>query len=146
MKARPLRAVCFHKWICLIWEINRLLSNLPCDWSCDLVTRKHDGCRGSGGVRAPLTLSRQTFHVSLQVINCWKIMWRSNHNNQAVCKAVRLFAAVCKTASFSSQQCQIRMGINFWRLQENNYTPLEDFVASSCVYIQEEHYTNSFSL
>lgn len=48
VKARPLWAVCFHKWICLIWEINRLLSNLFCDWSCDPVTRQHDGCQGSG--------------------------------------------------------------------------------------------------
>lgn len=46
VKGWPLWAVCFHKWICLIWEINRLLSNLASDWSYDLVTEKHDGCRG----------------------------------------------------------------------------------------------------
>lgn len=54
-------------------------------------------------------------------------MQRSNYNNQAVCRAVWLLAAVCKTASFGSQLCQIRIWINFRRLQENNYTPLEDF-------------------
>lgn len=37
-KGWPLWAVCVHKWIFLIWEINRLPSHLPYDWSHDLVT------------------------------------------------------------------------------------------------------------
>lgn len=58
VKGWPLWAVCFHKWICLIWEINRLLSNLLCDWSCDLVTEKWWMLR-QWHTRVTLTLSRQ---------------------------------------------------------------------------------------
>lgn len=98
-------------------------------------------------VRAALTLLRLAFQVSLQVINCWKRMQRSNYNNQAVCGAVWLLAAVCKTAFFGSQLCQIRIWINFQRLQENNYAPLEDFPCTisltslnwNIVFVDAEH-------
>lgn len=98
-------------------------------------------------VRAALTLLRLAFQVFLQVINCWKIMQWSNYNNQAVCRALWLLAAVCKRASFSSQLCQIRIWINFRRLQENNYAPLEDFPGTikltslnwNIVFVDAEH-------
>lgn len=48
VKGWPLRAICFHKWIFLIWEINWQLPNLASDWSYDLVTAKDDGCWGGG--------------------------------------------------------------------------------------------------